>query len=124
VVLLLLVTVAVAWLARDMILDDAKRNTLASAQEAAQRLTVQMRSVTITTTGLTDLVAASTLDPDQLTATLRAMVRATPGANGALLVLDPVHGQQELGYARYIAANGRDRDLLADGYDYRSQKWY
>jgi sigma-B regulation protein RsbU (phosphoserine phosphatase) len=124
VVLLLLVTVAVAWLARDMILDDAKRNTLASAQEAAQRLTVQMRSVTITTTGLTDLVAASTLDPDELTATLRAMVRATPGANGALLVLDPVHGQQELGYARYIAANGRDRDLLADGYDYRSQKWY
>ncbi|HET6829504.1 MAG TPA: hypothetical protein VFH35_12530, partial [Ramlibacter sp.] len=87
-VLLLLVTVAIAWLARDMILDDAKRNTRASAQEAAQRLAVQMRSVAITTTGLTDLVAASTLDPDELTATLRAMVRATPGANGALLVLD------------------------------------
>lgn len=124
VVLLLLVTVAIAWLARGMILDDAKRNTSASAQEAAQRLAVQMRSVAITTTGLTDLVAASTLDPDELTATLRAMVRATPGANGALLVLDPVHGHPELGYARYIAANGKDRDLLADGYDYRSQKWY
>ncbi|MGH8026989.1 MAG: SpoIIE family protein phosphatase [Pseudoxanthomonas sp.] len=124
VILLLLITAAIAWLARDMILDDAKRNTTASAQEAAQRLTVQMRSVAITTTGLTDLVAASTLDPDELTATLRAMVRATPGANGALLVLDPVHGHPELGYARYIAANGKDRDLLADGYDYRSQKWY
>jgi len=124
VTLLLLVTLAVAWLARDMILDDAKRNTRASAQEAAQRLAVQMSSVAITTTGLTDLVAASTLDPDELTATLRAMVRATPGANGALLVLDPVHGQKELGYARYIAANGNDRDLLADSYDFRSQQWY
>ena len=125
-ILLLLISAAIAWVARDMILGDAKRNTRASAQEAAQRLAVAMRSVTITTAGLTDLVAASTLDPDELTTTLRAMVRATPGANGALLVLDPVHGQPELGYARYIAADGRDRDrdLLADGYDYRSRDWY
>lgn len=123
-ILLLLICAAIAWVARDMILDDAKRNTRASAQEAAQRLAVAMRSVTITTAGLTDLVAASTLDPDELTTTLRAMVRATPGANGALLVLDPVRGQPELGYARYIAADGRDRDLLADGYDYRGQDWY
>jgi len=125
VILLLLITVAIAWVARDMILDDAKRNTRASAQEAAQRLAVVMRSVTITTTGLSDLVAASTLDPDELTTTLRAMVRATPGANGGLLVLEPVHGpREELGYARYIAADGKDRDLLADGYDYRSKAWY
>ena len=125
VILLLLITAAIAWFARDMILDDAKRNTRASAQEAAQRLAVAMRSVTITTAGLSDLVAASTLDHDELTTTLRAMVRATPGANGGLLVLEPVHGpRQELGYARYIAADGRDRDLLADGYDYRSKAWY
>lgn len=125
VILLLLITVAIAWVARDMILDDAKRNTRASAQEAAQRLAVVMRSVTITTAGLSDLVAASTLDHDELTTTLRAMVRATPGANGGLLVLEPVHGpREELGYARYIAADGKDRDLLADGYDYRSKAWY
>lgn len=124
-ILLLLITGAIAWLARDMILDDAKRNTRASAQEAAQRLAVVMRSVTITTTGLSDLVAASTLDQDELTTTLRAMVRATPGANGGLLVLEPLHGQpKEQGYARYIAADGNDRDLLADGYDYRSKAWY
>jgi sigma-B regulation protein RsbU (phosphoserine phosphatase) len=125
VLLLLAVTAAIAWLARDLILDDAKRNTRASAQEAAQRLSVVLSSVTITTTGLSDLVAASTLDHDELTTTLRAMVRATPGANGGLLVLEPVHGsREELGYARYIAADGRDRDLLADGYDYRSKAWY
>ena len=125
VILLLLITAAIAWVARGMIVDDAKRNTRASAQEAAQRLAVVMRSVTITTAGLSDLVAASTLDHDELTTTLRAMVRATPGANGGLLVLEPVHGpREELGYARYIAADGKDRDLLADGYDYRSKAWY
>ena len=51
VAMLLLVTAAIAWLARDMILDTAKRETRASAQEAAQRLDAAMRTVTITTAG-------------------------------------------------------------------------
>ncbi|HYM87163.1 MAG TPA: SpoIIE family protein phosphatase, partial [Pseudoxanthomonas sp.] len=122
VIVLLIVTAATAWFVRDLILDNARRDTLASAQEAAQRLQTAMRSVQITTTGLSELVAGSSLDTTELTNTLRALVKATPGASGGLLVLDSGSGQAA--YARYIAADGRDRDFLADGYDYRAQAWF
>ena len=121
-VLLLLVAVASGWFARDLILDNARRDTLASAEEAAQRLEAAMRSVRITTTGLSELVADSALDTDELTNTLRAMVKATPGASGGLLLLEPRAGQPA--FARYVAADGRDRDFLEDGYDYRARPWF
>ena len=38
-----------------------------------------MRTVMITAAGLSDLVANADLDPEELTTTLRAMARATPG---------------------------------------------
>lgn len=123
VIVLLLVTVAIAWFARNLILDNAKQETQASAQEAAQRLDTAMDVVMITTSGLSDLVANTQLQPQQLTDTLRAMVKATPGANGALLVLEP-RKPGDAPYARYIAGNGKDRDFVADGYDYRAQAWY
>ena len=123
VILLLLITVAIAWFARDLILDTAKRDTRASAQEAAQRLDTAMRTVMITTTGLSDLAANAELDAQELTTTLRAMVRATPGATGGLLVVEPRH-PREAAYARYVAANDKDRDFVADGYDYRAKAWY
>lgn len=123
VVMLLLVTAAIAWFARDRILDNAKRDTRASAQEAAQRLDTTMRTVIITTSGLSDLVANSHLDAEELTTTLRAMVKATPGAAGALLVLEP-RRPGEKPFARYVAVNGKDRDFVADGYDYRAQPWF
>ena len=115
VIVLLLVTAATAWFVRDLILDNARRDTLASAQEAAQRLQTAMRSVQITTSGLSELVAGSALDESELTTILRALVRATPGANGGLLVLEAGNGQAP--YARYIAADGRDRDFLRIGFD-------
>ncbi|MEO6102533.1 MAG: SpoIIE family protein phosphatase [Pseudoxanthomonas sp.] len=123
VVMLLLVTVAIAWFARDSILDNARRETRASAQEAAQRLDATMHTVTITTSGLSDLVANSNLDPGELTATLRAMVKATPGVTGAMLVLEP-RRPGEKAFARYVAVDGKDRDFVADGYDYRAQAWF
>ena len=123
VVMLLLVTAAIAWFARDRILDNAKRDTRASAQEAAQRLDTTMRTVIITTSGLSDLVANSHLDAEELTTTLRAMVKATPGAAGALLVLEP-RRPGDKPFARYVAVDGRDRDFVADGYDYRTQAWF
>lgn len=123
IVVLLLVTLATAWFARNLILDNAKRDTAATAQEAAQRLDTAMRTVTITTAGLSDLVANSNLDPAELTTTLRAMVKATPGASGALLILEP-RRSGDVPFARYINANGRDRDFVADGYDYQDQHWY
>ena len=123
VTMLLLVTAATTWFARDQILDNAKRDTRASAQEAAQRLDTTMRTVTITTSGLSDLVANSNLDHEELTTTLRAMVKATPGASGALLILEP-RQPGDAPFARYINANGRDRDFVADDYDYQAQRWY
>ena len=123
VAVLLLVTVAITWFARNLILDNAKRDTGATAQEAAQRLDTTMRTVTITTSGLSDLVANSNLDHEELTTTLRAMVKATPGASGALLILEP-RQPGDAPFARYINANGRDRDFVADDYDYQAQRWY
>ncbi len=122
VLLLLGVVLAIAWFARKAILDDAHRNTRASAQEAAQRLDTRMQTVMITTDGLSDLVANSDLDAEELTTTLRAMVRATPGVNGGLLVLEPRKGRRA--FARYIAADGKDRDFIADRFDYQDREWY
>ncbi|MEO8365241.1 MAG: SpoIIE family protein phosphatase [Pseudoxanthomonas sp.] len=121
--LLLAVVLAIAWFGRREIINDAHRNTRASAQEAAQRLDTRMRTVMITTSGLSDLVANADLDPEELTTTLRAMAKATPGVNGGLLVLEP-HASRRPAFARYIATNGKDRDFIADGYDYRAQAWY
>ncbi|WP_162250383.1 SpoIIE family protein phosphatase [Pseudoxanthomonas sp. Root630] len=123
VVLLVLLVLATSWFARRMILDNARRDTQASAQEAVQRLDNAMRVVTITTHGISDLVGSANLAPDELTATLRAMVKATPGCAGGLLVLEP-RTREDIPFARYVAANGRDRDLVADGYPYRDQGWY
>lgn len=121
--LLLAVVLAIAWFGRKEIIGDAHRNTRASAQEAAQRLDTGMRTVMITTSGLSDLVANADLDPEELTTTLRAMARATPGVSGGLLVLEPRAGRR-VAFARYIATDGKDRDFIADGYDYRARAWY
>ncbi|MEP6907603.1 MAG: cache domain-containing protein, partial [Pseudoxanthomonas sp.] len=123
VLLVLLITAVAAWFARDLILNDAKKNTRASAQEASQRVDSVMHTVTITASGLSDLAANSQLQTDELTATLRAMIKATPGTVGGLLVLEPrVPGDKP--FARYIAVEGKDRDFIADGYDYGVQPWY
>ena len=121
--LLLCVVLAIAWFARKAILEDAYRNTRANALETAQRLDTSMHTVTITAHGLSDLVANAQLDPEELTTTLRAMARATPGVNGGLLILEPRAGRRQA-FARYIAANGKDRDFVAEGYDYKARAWY
>ena len=123
VVLLLLLVLATGWFARRTILDDARRDTQATAQEAAQRLDGALHGVTITTQGISDLVAGAQLSPDELIATLRAMVEATPGCVGGLLVLEP-RERGDLPFARYVAVAGNDRDFVADGYPFRDQGWY
>ena len=123
VVLLVLLVLATAWFARRMILDDARRDTHATAQEAAQRLDGALHVVTITTHGISDLVGSAQLSPDELIATLRAMVKATPGCAGGLLVLEP-RERGDMPFARYVAAAGNDRDFIADGYPFRDQGWY
>ncbi|MEI2796195.1 SpoIIE family protein phosphatase [Pseudoxanthomonas sp. F11] len=123
VALLLLLVLGTAWFARRLILDDARRDTHATTQEAAQRLDGALHVVTITTHGISDLVSGAQLSPDELTATLRAMVKATPGCAGGLLILEP-RTRRDAPFARYVAANGRDRDFIADGYPFRAQGWY
>jgi len=121
--LLLLVTVATAWFVRQLILDGAQRDTRASAHDAAERLERTLNTVTITAHGLADLVTSARLDPEQLSASLRALLQATPGANGGLLALEPER-PGDVAFVRYIAVNGNDRDFVADGYDYHAQAWY
>ncbi|WP_062354278.1 SpoIIE family protein phosphatase [Pseudoxanthomonas mexicana] len=123
VVLLLLLVLATAWFARRMILEDARRDTHATTQEAAHRLDGALHVVTITTHGISDLVGSAQLSPDELVATLRAMVKATPGCAGGLLVLEP-RERGDAPFARYVAAAGNDRDFVADGYPFRDQGWY
>lgn len=123
VLLLLLLVVATAWFARRLIFDDARRDTHATAQEAAERLDNALHVVTITTHGISDLVANARLSPDELTTTLRAMVKATPGCVGGLLILEP-RTRTDAPFARYIAADGRDHDFIAEGYAFRDQGWY
>ena len=123
VVLVLLLVLGTAWFARRLILDDARRDTHATAQEAAQRLDNALHVVTITTHGISDLVGNAQLSPDELTTTLRAMVNATPGCVGGLLILEP-RTRDDAPFARYVAGNGRDRDFVADGYPFRDQGWY
>lgn len=123
VVLLVLLVLALAWFARRMILEDARRDTHATAQEAAQRLDGALHVVTITTQGMSDLVGSAQLSPDELVTTLRAMVKATPGCAGGLLILEP-RERGDVAFARYVASDGRDRDFVADGYPFRDQGWY
>ncbi|SOD55666.1 SpoIIE family protein phosphatase [Pseudoxanthomonas wuyuanensis] len=123
VLLLVLLVLGTGWFARRLIIQDARLDTRASAQEAAERLDGAMHGVTITTQGLSELIGQARLDPDELVITLRAMVRATPGAAGGLLILEPRQAG-DAPFARYIAADGSDRDFVATGYDYRAQGWY
>lgn len=122
-VLLVLLVLATAWFARRMILDDARRDTHATTQEAANRLDGALHVVTITTHGISDLVGSAQLSPDELVTTLRAMVKATPGCAGGLLILEP-RSRDDAPFAYYVAANGKDRDFIADGYPFRDQGWY
>jgi len=124
IALLAVVLLGTAYLVRQLIVTRTHQEALSTARDAAMGLDNAMRAVMITTTGLSDLVAHSNLDDDELVITLRAMVRATPDAFGALLALEP-RGTDAAMFARYVSVdNGKDRDFVADGYDYRTQDWY
>src|SRR3546814_7041457 len=58
-----------------------------------------------------------------MAAALRSTVDTTPGISGGLLALEPGH-PDDPGFARYFGSDGRQRDFVADGYDYRGQAWY
>ena len=118
------VTLATAWYLRNEILDSARRDTRATAADAAERLETSLRTLTVATDNLARQVSGSpTLTPEQLHQAQAAILESIPGAAGVLLTVDPRQpGQQP--YARYIGSGGRERDFVADGYDYRGQPWY
>ena len=123
VAVVVLMTVAMVGYAHWQIDREARLDTRANARQAAEQLATTMETVTVTTGALSDLAANSGLSPDALTATLRAMVRATPGCAGGLLVLEP-DAPVRTPFARYVNLAGPDRDMVADGYDYRSKGWF
>ena len=89
----------------------------------AERLDGNLAIATIAARNLADLVSHAGLDPAQLDAALRSVVGATPGVSGGLLALEP-GAPGSAGFARYFGSDGRRRDFVADGYDYRAQPWY
>jgi sigma-B regulation protein RsbU (phosphoserine phosphatase) len=120
---LLGVTLVTAWYLRREILDSARRDTRATTIAAAGRLDDNLRTLTIATGNLARLVAAAALSPENMQHAQAAVVDSVPGASGALLVLEPRRAG-EPAYARYVGEHGRRRDFIADGYDYRAQRWY
>ncbi|MGN7726274.1 SpoIIE family protein phosphatase [Luteimonas sp. 22616] len=121
--LLLLIFVSAALLLHERIVDSAQRDTRASTREAAERLDGNLGTVAIAAGNLANLVVHANLEPAQLATALRSTVDATPGISGGLLALEPAH-PDDPGFARYLGSDGRQRDFVADGYDYRSQAWY
>jgi sigma-B regulation protein RsbU (phosphoserine phosphatase) len=120
---LLGVTLATAWYLRREVLENARRDTRATAIGAAGRLDDNLRTLTVATGNLARLVAAAELSPEQMQHAQAAVVDSIPGASGALLVLEPRH-PGEPAYARYVGEQDRRRDFFADGYDVRAQAWY
>ena len=121
--LLLLIFVAAALLLRERIIESAQLDTRASAHEAAERLDGNLGTTVIAAGGLADLVAHARLQPPQLIAALHATVATTPGISGGLLAMEPER-TGEPGFAHYLGNGGRQRDFVADHYDYRAQAWY
>ncbi|WP_437883908.1 SpoIIE family protein phosphatase [Pseudomonas sp. LRF_L74] len=121
--LLLLVFVVAAGVARHLMLQEATSEIRNEAQASAKRIDDILRVIAITCDGISDAVTKSGLAPEQLLPILRAMVGGTPGATGALLVVDDVAGTGKP-FALRLSVEGKDRDFIATGYDYRAQSWY
>ncbi|MFC4729708.1 SpoIIE family protein phosphatase [Coralloluteibacterium thermophilus] len=121
--LLLLALLIAAGFARDLVLEETKRNIREETREAAQRIGNALRMVAVTCNGIADTIDNTRLAPDQLVSMVRAMIDATPGATGAMLALEPTLPGERL-FAYYVSETGRDRDFIATGYDYASQDWY
>ncbi|GAB3510115.1 SpoIIE family protein phosphatase [Pseudoxanthomonas daejeonensis] len=120
---LLGVTLATAWYLRREILDSAQRDTRASTIEAAGRLEDELRTLTLATHNLARLVSRAGLADAQLRHAQVAVLESVPGTAGVLVIVEPA-GPHAPAYARYARIDGRQRDLVADGYDYRAQAWY
>ena len=120
---LLGVTLATAWYLRREILDDAQRDTRASTIEAAGRLEDELRTLTLATGNLARLVSRAALADAQLRQAQAAVLESMPGAAGTLVIVEPAR-PGAAAYARYTGIDGRQRDFIADNYDYRAQAWY
>ena len=121
--ILLAATMATGWYVRRQILDHAQRETQAMTTDAAEHLETRLQTLTVAAHTLAALVSRSRLEPTQLGQAQAAVTASTPGVAGTLLVLEA--GREGVAdYARYVGADGRERDFVADGYDYRGKPWY
>ncbi|WP_170288380.1 SpoIIE family protein phosphatase [Marilutibacter maris] len=122
VTVVVLMTAAMAGYTHWRIDQEARLTTLANGQQMAEHLDTMMDTVAVTAGALSALATDASLDPRDLTETLRALVEATPGCAGGLLALEAGGGHDA--YTRYVSLDRPDRDFIADGYDYRSRAWF
>lgn len=121
--LLLLMVLTSAIFARRQVLQDASRQIHGDAQDSAQRIEQTLRMVAVNCASLADAATNAGLSPEQLTAVVRAVVKATPDAIGSMLILEPTQPGAKP-FARYVAADGKVRDFAAENYDYKAKPWY
>ncbi len=121
--LLVLVVSASSLVARQLVLRDATNDIRNEAREAARRVDDTLRMVTVSCAGMAGTVVRADLSPEQMVSMLGSMVKATPGATGAMLALEPTRTGLA-GFARRVTADGTDNDFVAGGYDYASKPWY
>ena len=121
--LLVLVVSASSLVARQLVLRDATNDIRNEARDAARRVDDTLRMVTVSCAGMAGTVVRADLSPEQMVSMLGSMVKATPGATGAMLALEPT-ATGAAGFARRVTADGTDNDFVASGYDYASKPWY
>lgn len=121
--LLVLVVAASSLVARQLVLRNATNDIRNEAREAARRVDDTLRMVTVSCAGMAGTVVRADLSPEQMVSMLGSMVKATPGATGAMLALEPTR-TGAVGFARRVTADGSENDFVASGYDYASKPWY
>lgn len=125
--LILLGFAAAYFVAQRQLVVEGQARTRFEARQAGERLEAAMESVRITADGLARLYPSLGLEREGLVRALDAMLEADASAVGGLVAMEPgVLGDvRPMAYYVGVAARGaKDRDLLADGYDVRSQPWY
>jgi sigma-B regulation protein RsbU (phosphoserine phosphatase) len=125
--LILLGFAAAYYVAQRQLVVEGQARTRFEARQAGERLEAAMESVRITADGLAKLYPRLGLEREGLVRALDAMLEADASAVGGLVAMEPgvLGDAQPLAY--YVGVDSRgaaDRDLLADGYDVRSQAWY
>jgi sigma-B regulation protein RsbU (phosphoserine phosphatase) len=110
--------------ARAIVLDDASKLALATAEAHASRIEEVLRSVEEGTRLLGSTLEHTTVSPDELEQVIRAFVAGNPKVFGSAAAVAP---QFRGAYAPYFYRRGGEiarADLATETYQYTEQDWY